>query len=51
MISNFVLYWVLLMSYDLDIDVVSAFEKKMKQNKEKYPTEKAKGKHTKYTKL
>jgi NTP pyrophosphatase (non-canonical NTP hydrolase) len=46
-----VLYWVLLTSHDLGIDVVEAFDKKMEQNEKKYPIEKAKGKHTKYTKL
>ncbi len=46
-----VLYWVLLMSHDLKIDVLEALEKKILKNEEKYPVEKAKGKHTKYTKL
>ena len=46
-----VLYWVLLMSHDLKIDVLDALEKKLKKNEAKYPVEKAKGKHTKYTKL
>lgn len=46
-----VFYWVLLMGHDLNIDVVDALEKKIKQNEEKYPIEKAKGKHTKYNKL
>ena len=46
-----VLYWVVLMSADLDIDILDALEKKIKKNEEKYPVEKAKGKHTKYTKL
>lgn len=46
-----VLYWVLLMSHDLDIDVLAALDKKMKKNEAKYPVEKAKGKHTKYNKL
>jgi NTP pyrophosphatase (non-canonical NTP hydrolase) len=46
-----VLYWVLLMSYDLNIDVHDALEKKIKINEDKYPVEKAKGKHTKYNKL
>ena len=46
-----VLYWVLLMGNDFHIDVLSALELKMKKNEEKYPVEKAKGKHTKYTKL
>ena len=46
-----VLYWVLLMSHDLKIDVIEAIEKKIKKNEEKYPIEKAKGSHTKYSKL
>ncbi|MBU1083179.1 nucleotide pyrophosphohydrolase [Patescibacteria group bacterium] len=46
-----VLYWVLLMSHDLKIDVLVALEAKIRKNEEKYPVEKAKGKHTKYNKL
>ena len=46
-----VLYWVLLMSHDLKIDVLDALENKLKKNEAKYPVEKAKGKHTKYNKL
>ncbi len=46
-----VLYWVLLLSNDLDIDIADAVDKKMKKNAEKYPVNKAKGKHTKYTNL
>jgi dCTP diphosphatase len=46
-----VLYWVLLISHDLKIDVSDALENKIKKNEEKYPIEKAKGKHTKYNKL
>ena len=46
-----VLYWVLLMSKDLDIDISQALKDKMRQNEHKYPIEKAKGKHTKYNKL
>lgn len=46
-----VLYWVLLIGHDLKIDVLKALEKKIKKNEEKYPVEKAKGKHTKYNKL
>jgi len=46
-----VLSWVLLMSHDLKIDILDALEKKIKKNEEKYPVEKAKGKHTKYNKL
>lgn len=46
-----VLYWVLLMSNDLKIDIKKALEEKMEKNEAKYPVEKAKGKHTKYNKL
>lgn len=46
-----VLYWVLLMSNDLDIDIAEALSKKMDQNAEKYSVEKAKGNHKKYTEL
>jgi NTP pyrophosphatase (non-canonical NTP hydrolase) len=46
-----VLYWVLLMSYDLDIDLEKAFEIKMQENNKKYPIKKSKGKHNKYTEL
>lgn len=46
-----VLYWVLLMSHDLEIDVSEALEKKILKNEEKYPVEKARGRHTKYNKL
>jgi NTP pyrophosphatase (non-canonical NTP hydrolase) len=46
-----VLYWVLLTSHDLGIDIKTAFAEKMKQNEKKYPIEKSKGKHTKYNQL
>jgi len=46
-----VLYWVLLMGYDLNIDVLRALDKKILKNEKKYPVKKAKGKHTKYNKL
>lgn len=46
-----VLYWVLLMSHDLKIDVLDALEKKIEKNEKKYPVEKAKGRHAKYNKL
>ena len=46
-----VFYWVLLMSYDFNINIVQALENKLMKNEEKYPVEKAKGKHTKYNKL
>jgi len=43
-----VLYWILLISNDLDINLSEAFDKKMKINAEKYPVEKVKGSHKKY---
>ncbi|RJQ29069.1 nucleotide pyrophosphohydrolase [Candidatus Parcubacteria bacterium] len=46
-----VLFWVLIMSHDLEIDIKDAFEKKMKKNEMNYPVEKAKGRHAKYTEL
>ncbi len=44
-----VLYWVLLLANKLDIDLVNAFKKKIDKNKAKYPVEKSKGSHKKYT--
>jgi len=46
-----VLYWILLMSYDFDLDILNTLNKKMKKNEKKYPIKKAKGKHFKYNKL
>lgn len=46
-----VMYWVLLMAHDLDIDLATIFEQKMTKNESKYPVEKAKGSHKKYTEL
>ncbi len=46
-----VLYWVLLMSHDLNINISRALENKILKNEAKYPVEKAKGNATKYTKL
>jgi NTP pyrophosphatase (non-canonical NTP hydrolase) len=46
-----VLFWVLLMSHDLKIDIVKAFKEKLKEDKKKYPVKKSRGKHTKYTEL
>ncbi len=45
------LYWILLMAHYFDIDLEATFEAKMKQNEAKYPVEKAKGSHKKYTEL
>jgi NTP pyrophosphatase (non-canonical NTP hydrolase) len=46
-----VLYWILLISHDLGIDIMEASKIKLEENERKYSVEKAKGKHTKYTKL
>ncbi len=46
-----VLYWVLLMSNDLEIDITEALVKKNEKNAANYPIEKSKGKHTKYNKI
>ncbi len=46
-----VLYWVLLIAHDMDIDLEKSFEQKMIQNEKKYPVNKAKGSHKKYTEL
>jgi dCTP diphosphatase len=43
-----ILYWVLLMSHDLNIDLGEAFYKKREADNLKYPIEKVKGKHKKY---
>lgn len=46
-----VMYWVLLMSHDLDIDIIDALNKKIDGNEKRYSLEKAKGNHKKYTEL
>lgn len=46
-----VLYWVLLLSNDLKIDIADALNKKLDVNRKKYPLKKSKGKYTKYNKL
>ncbi len=46
-----VLYWVLSMSNDFDIDIKKAIEEKIKKNEKKYPIEKSKGKSVKYNQL
>lgn len=45
------LYWILLLAHDLDVDLEKAFNRKMAANAKKYPIEKAKSRHTKYTEL
>lgn len=44
-----VLHGVILLSQELDIDLVAAFHQKMEENRKKYPVEKVKGKNKKYT--
>lgn len=46
-----VLHTILLLAHDNQIDLKEAFYRKMDKNEAKYPVEKAKGKHTKYTEL
>jgi len=46
-----VLFWVLLMAHDLNIDLKEAFPKKLGKTATKYPIEKSKGSHLKYTEL
>ena len=46
-----VLYWVLLLSHDLEIDLVAAFKNKMDKNEKKYPVQKARGMAKKYNEI
>ena len=46
-----VLYWVLLIADDLQVDLNNAFHKKLKKSAEKYPIEKCRGSALKYSKL
>lgn len=46
-----VLNWLVLLSDDLGVDLVDAAFKKIEKNAVKYPVDKARGQHTKYTKL
>ncbi len=46
-----VLYWVLIAAHELDINLADIFEKKMQKNEKKYPIDKVKGSHRKYTEL
>ncbi len=44
-------YWVLRMCDRFGVDLPKAFQAKMRKNAVKYPAEKAKGKHAKYSQL
>lgn len=44
-----VFYWVLRIADKLDIDLPETMNEKMVKNAQKYPVEKAKGNHKKYT--
>lgn len=46
-----VFYWLVLLSNYYKIDLVDALDKKMDQNEQKYPVDKAKGKSNKYNEL
>jgi len=46
-----VLYWVLLLANDLDIDIKESFDKKMDENNKKYSVKKSKSSHKKYSEL
>jgi NTP pyrophosphatase (non-canonical NTP hydrolase) len=46
-----VLFWVLIIAHDFEIDIDRAFRAKLEKSAAKYPVEKAKGRHTKYTEL
>lgn len=46
-----VLYWVLVLSHDLGIDMNAALTAKLLKNAAKYPVKKSRGRITKYDKL
>lgn len=46
-----VLYWLLMMSHDFNINLLDALDKKQSKNEAKYPEDKAKGNHKKYNEL
>lgn len=46
-----ILYWILLISNDLNIDISKAFLDKLAKNDLKYPVEKSKGNSLKYDQL
>ena len=46
-----VLYWLIIISHDLNIDLLQALDRKIVFNGKKYPIEKSKGRKEKYTEL
>lgn len=46
-----ILYWVLLIARDLDVDLGDAFIEKLRKNDLKYPVEKSRGSFRKYDEL
>ncbi|MBI4256815.1 nucleotide pyrophosphohydrolase [Candidatus Uhrbacteria bacterium] len=44
-----VLFWILAMAYDFNIDIKAAFLHKLEKSAKKYPVEKVKGESKKYT--
>jgi NTP pyrophosphatase (non-canonical NTP hydrolase) len=44
-----VMWWVLLLSHDLDIDILDTLNKKISKNNIRYPVNKVTGSHQKYT--
>ena len=46
-----VLYWLLLMAHDLEVDLGAAFLEKLSHNETKYPVEQARSSSRKYTEI
>jgi len=46
-----VLWYVLLIAHELNMDLEKEFLRKLRKNEKKYPVEKSKGSHKKYTEL
>lgn len=42
---------LLMICHDLEIDIIKEAEKKLHKNEQKYPVDKARGRHTKYSEL
>jgi NTP pyrophosphatase (non-canonical NTP hydrolase) len=46
-----ILYWVLLIAKDLDVDLAASFGEKLRKNGLKYPVEKSRGSFRKYDEI